>query len=162
RQRSVRAYFITRHNFFLRIPVGDVQIFFVRRERYPVWPFKIGAYELELTFVKGENTTVRQLLTRIVEELRQAEGRIGEEQSSIRAIDEVVGAVEPLAFVSVGQHGQMTVLLQTDDTPVPVLVNGEPSLAIDRQPVGARLGVFRDIPAGVTAVVFKHRERSVG
>ena len=49
----------------------------------------------------------RQLLPRIVEKLRQAEGRVGEVQVAVLHEHEVVGAVEALALVAVDDRGAL-------------------------------------------------------
>src|SRR5262249_5455880 len=103
-----------------------------------------------------------QLLAWIVEELGQAERRIGEIQSAVGAVDQIVGAVEALAFVAVGQNRDDAVLLETHDAPASVLVDGEPAVAIEREPIGAGLAVLGDVGSRVAALGAKDRDAAVG
>ena len=61
-------------------------------------------------------------------------------------------AIQPLSYVTIGEHGDVAVRLDADDAPVPVLANGEPPVRVEGEPVGAGLGVFPDVCSGVAAL----------
>src|SRR5581483_11432263 len=98
---------------------------------------------------------------RIVEKLWQAEWRIGEIKRAIAAINEIVGAVEPLAFKFVRQHRQSAIGLEAHNATIPVLVYGEATFPIKRQPIRPGLTVLCNVRTFVTALFTKHRELSV-
>ena len=58
---------------------------------------------VHLTVLHHVDPAERQLLPRIVEGLRKAEGRIGEVEDAIRAIDQIIRAVETLPVVPFGE-----------------------------------------------------------
>ena len=62
-----------------------------------------------MTVGDAEDAAEGQLLARIVEELRQAERRIGEVERAVGVVDEIVRTVEPLALVAIGEHGELAV-----------------------------------------------------
>src|SRR6516165_115011 len=99
-----------------------------------------------------EDAAERQFLAGVAEPSRQAERRVGEVQRPVRAVHQVMGAVQPLSYVTIGEHGDVTVRLDADDAPVPVLANGEPPVRVEGEPVGAGLGVFPDVCSGVAAL----------
>src|SRR5437016_13591876 len=101
---------------------------------------------------QAEDTAVGQLLARIFEEFRKTERRVGEIQSSIGTVDEVIGAVQALALISIGQDGQLPVLLETRHTAVAVFVDGESLLRIEREAIGTGLAVFADVHSRVAAM----------
>src|SRR5438034_4768830 len=96
---------------------------------------------------------MRELLSRIVIELRQTEGRVCEKERPIGPVDQVIRTVESLALVPVGQHRQLAVLFEPGYAPVTVLVDGESPLAVQSEPVGPWLSVFCDVRSRVAAVL---------
>src|ERR1043165_6562379 len=58
-------------------PIADVEEFFVRWKRQPVWPGEIGADELGWAVLDGINPTVRLFTARIIGKLWQTKWRVG-------------------------------------------------------------------------------------
>src|SRR6266540_5821516 len=96
---------------------------------------------------------MRELLPRIVIDLRQSERWVCEKESSIRLVDEVIRTVEPLALVPVGEYRQPAVLFKPGYAPVAVLVDGESPFTVESEAVGSGLAVFSDVRSRVTAVL---------
>ena len=66
-----------------------------------------------------------------------------------------------LPSIVVGQHGELPVLLHANHAAIAVLVDGEASLLVEREPVGTGLAVFADIHAAVAALGHEDRELTV-
>src|SRR5205823_1425291 len=125
----------------------------VGRESDSVGSDQLGCGQLHLAVLDAEDAAERQLLARIVVDARQPERWVGEVERAVRAVDEVVGAVEALALVAIGEHRERAGALQASDAAVAVLVDGEPPVAVERQAVGAGLVVLADVRAFVAALV---------
>ena len=78
-----------------------------------------------------EDSTVWQFLSRIIKELGQAKGRIGEIERAVGPVDKVVRTVEPLPFILVGKYRECAVVLQTGNSVIAVLVDREASFAVE-------------------------------
>ena len=85
------------------IPVADVEPALVGREGEPVGACQLVGDERDLTVAHAVDAAERELRVRGVGE---PEGWVGEEERPIRAVDEVVRAVQPPAFVAVGEDGR--------------------------------------------------------
>src|SRR5262249_31326818 len=127
----------------------------------PVWPAELTCQERELAIFPSVHPAEGQLLARIVEELWQTKGGIGDVQGAIRLVDQVVRAVEPLALVAVGEHGFTAIAFQPDHAAIAMLIDGETSLRIEREPVRSRLPILCAVGSGVTARSAEHAERTV-
>ena len=149
-ERAVRVHVVTHHHFLLLIPVPDVQVLLVRRERQAVRAAQLLADQLELLSRQPKDAAEWQFLARIVGELRQSKRGIGEVQRAVRFVDEIVRAVQSLAFEAIGKDGQRTGLFQTADAVVAMLVDRQASIAVERQAIGAWLSVFADVQARCT------------
>ena len=79
-----------------------------------------------------------ELFLRIVVLAQEAVGGIGEVEVAVRLVDGVVGAVEPLALVAIGEDLELAVGFEPGDATVAVLAEDEPSLGVHGQPVRAR------------------------
>src|SRR5260221_3552403 len=77
-----------------------------------------------------------------------AVGRIGEPDAAIRLDDDIVGRVEPLAAVVVGEHGDAAVRLGAGDAARAVLAGDEAALAVARIAVAVVRGLPEDAHAG--------------
>ena len=129
-QGCVGIDFVTHHDLSLRIPVADVEISFIRRERDSIGAFQIGAHQLQLGLIEGKHAAVGKPFTRVVVGFRQTERRIAKEERSVGAIDEIIGTVEPLAFVAVGQaQFALTVVLPVAELAFVVAAVGTPEIA---------------------------------
>src|SRR5207253_9308577 len=73
----------------------------------------------------------------------------------------IVGAVEPLALITIGQHGHLTVLLQANHASIAVLIDGQPSVLIESQTIRTGLSVLANIYARVTALCSIDRKLAV-
>src|SRR2546422_7590294 len=111
--------------------------------------------------ISGLRAVKKYLFSRVVEELGQPEGRVGEIERPIGPVNQVVGAVEPLSLVAVGKNGQRSVRLEAGHAAVAVLVDRQPALRIERQAVGSGLAVLGNVASGIPARLAKHRELSV-
>ena len=69
--------------------------------------------------------------------------------AQLREVDRV--AVEALALVGIGQDREVAPLFQSGHAAVAVLADREPSLAIERESVGARLMIFAYIGSRIAA-----------
>ena len=65
-----------------------------------------------------------------------AERRVGEPDAAVARADDVVGRVQALALVAVGQHGDAAVVFGARDAPRQVLAGQQPALAVARVAVG--------------------------
>ena len=116
--------------------VGDVQLRLVEREGEPVGPHEVvgddaaGASDgVEAVDVTAADLALGTMtLVVAVDAVR----RIGEPDRAVGSDDDVVGAVEPLALVPVGEHGDRTIVFGPRHPPVPVLAGHEPSLGVER------------------------------
>src|SRR5881628_356192 len=162
RQTAVRPHLVAHDHLLLHVPVVHIQVFFVGGEREPIRPEQVGAHDLQAAVLEQEDTAELQLLARIVVELRQPERRIGEIECAVRPVDEVVGAVQPLPFILLGQHGQHAVLFEPRNPPVAVLVDREPPVSIQGEPVRPGLVVLADVSACVPALGPEHGDLAVG
>src|SRR6266481_5175881 len=161
RQRSIRLYLVPHDDLFLLIPVVYVEVLLVGRKCKPIRATQFVGQQLDLFPVSryAEDTAVGQFFSWIVEELRESERRVGEIQRSVGLVDEVIGTVEPLSFVAVGQHRKLPVLFHANDPTIAVLVDGEPSLLIERETVGTGLTIFANVHPTVAA--FGHEDRKL-
>ena len=118
-----------------RIAVGDDEILFVRCEPEPVRPLHLLGEQLDLPVFHAEHATERKLFRGIVVLTRESVWRIGEVDRAVRLHDDIVGAIEALAFELVGEHGQFAGDLEPRDSTVAVLGNDHAALAVERQPI---------------------------
>ena len=88
--------------------------------------------------------------------ISQSEGRVGEVERPVGAVDEVVGRVQPLALVAVRQHRDVAVRVDADDAPVAVLADRQQPGGREREAVRAGLVVAADVRAGVSALGAEH------
>src|SRR5215470_187448 len=152
RKRPVRLDVITENDFFLLVPIVDIEIFLIGREREPVRACQISADEFKLAVDQAIDAAEGKLLTRIVEELRQAEGRVGKVQRAVGAIHEIVRAVEALALVAIGEDGQLAVLLKPGNAAIPVFVDSDAVFGVEGQSVRTGLPVFADVGSRISTV----------
>ena len=80
-----------------------------------------------------------EFLGRVGVQSDQAVWGIGEVQVAVGFEDPVVGAVEPLAVVAIGQRRERSAGLQPGDPAVAVLAEDQPPLGVHQQAVGSRL-----------------------
>src|SRR5438552_1470371 len=151
-ERSVWLNFVTQDDFFLVVPIVNVEIFLVGREREPIRARQIGAYEFQFAMDQAVDAAEWKLLAPIVEKLRQAERRIGKVERAVGAINEIVRAVEPLALVANGDHGQLAVIIKSRNAAIAVFVDRDAALGVEVQSVRTGLAVFADIGAGISTV----------
>src|ERR1051325_6909105 len=97
----------------------------------PFGPVKSFGDQLEFALVDGVNTAEWKLLARIVEEFWKTERRIGKEQRAIGSVIEIIWAIQPLALVTVRQHGLRPVVFVAHDAMIAVLIDRQPTLRIE-------------------------------
>src|SRR5262249_33663185 len=158
---AVVVYRIAGHGFRGRVPVADVQVLLVGREDDAVRAFELAGEQPQSPIPPGEDPTKGQFLPRVVKKFRQAKGWVREIQRPVGAVDEIVRAVEALALVAIRQHGESAVAFQAGYLTSPVRVEGQSSLPVERQAVGARLAVLSDIRAVIPALVPEYREHTL-
>src|SRR5688572_2431293 len=158
RQRSIGAHVVPHHDLLLLIPIPDVEVLLVWRERQAVGPTQNGAEQLQLAVGEPEYARERQLPAWIVGELWQAERGIGEVKRTIGLVNEVVRAVQASAVEPVRQNRQRARLLETGDAAIAMLVDRQPAFAVERETIRPRLSIFADVEAGVPALGPEHRE----
>src|SRR5271157_4811759 len=163
RESSIRVNFVTQDDLPLLLPVVHVEVFLIGRESEPVRAAKILRDQLDGFPVRrhAKDPAIGQLFPWIIEELRQSKWRIGEIQRSVRLVDEIVGTVEPLSFIAVSQHRKLTILLQANNATVAVLIDGEPPLLVEREPVRAGLTVFANVHAAIAGLCHENGELPV-
>src|SRR5271165_465231 len=163
RESSIRVNFVTQDDLPLLLPVVHVEVFLIGRESEPVRAAKILRDQLDGFPVRrhAKDPAIGQLFPWIIEELRQSKWRIGEIQRSVRLVDEIVGTVESLSFIAVSQHGKLAVLLHANHAAVAVLVDGQPSLLVEREPVRAGLTVFANVHAAIAGLCHENRHLTV-
>src|SRR5262249_50901178 len=133
----------------LGIGIGHVERLLIRRKGDAVGPGHVlGQQRQFAVLAQAVDATEIQLARGIVPVLLQAVGRIGEVEIAVGLEDAVVGAVEALALVAVGQRGLLAVLFQAGDAAVAVLTEDQPALGIEQQAVGAGFAAAR-LGAGV-------------
>src|SRR5687768_13292022 len=99
--------------------------------------------------MEREHTAVGELFARIVIKFGQAKGWIGKKQRAVRAIDEVVRAIEPLTVVTICQDPRFPVFSHAGDPTIAMFVDREPALRIQSQSIRAGLQVLSDVLARV-------------
>ena len=149
-------------DLFGGVPVADVEVALIGRQRDAIRPRQLRGNQRHLAVAHGEDAAERQLLLRVCECRGQAERRVGEVQGPVGGVHEVVGAVQPLAVILVGEDGDVAVRLNADHAPVPVLADGQPAFGVEGEPVRAGLGVAADVGAGVSALGAEDRNRVIG
>ncbi len=120
--------------------VDDVEPALVRGERQPVGPVEVVGHHLhgpaarvEPVHVTGADLTVGpEALVVAVD----AVTRVGEPQRAVRALDDVVGTVQPLAVPVVGEHGDGAVMLGPGHPARALLAADQPALPVDGVAVG--------------------------
>ncbi len=75
---------------------------------------------------------------------------------SVRADDDIVRAVQPLALVLVGDERQATVVLSADHAAATVLARDEPALTVDGVAVGVVRGMTEDADRAIALVEAHH------
>src|SRR5205823_6461197 len=120
---------------FINRKFTDVKEAFVRGERQAVRSREVRAHKPQLTVMDGIDPGEWHLAARVIMELWQSEGRIGEKQRAIAAIDEIVRRVQTLTIVAVGEDSGEAVLLDAHDAAVAVLAKGQPALRVNGQTV---------------------------
>src|SRR5262249_42476007 len=73
----------------------------------------------------------------------------------------IVRTIETLAFKPVGQDSQSSIGLQANNPTVAMLINREPTTAIEGQTIRAGLAKLRDILAFISTVLPEYRKRSI-
>src|SRR5205823_845828 len=121
--RAIWLHLITHHNLLFLVPVTDVEIFLVWGKSDAVGTGKIFCDELQISVLHRKDATERQLLARIVKELRQTERRIGKVECPVAAINKIIRAIETLALEFICKDDKLAVALQADDAAVAVLIN---------------------------------------
>ena len=113
--------------------------------------------------VDAEDAVERQLLA--LGPVSQAVGRIGEEDRAIRSDDHVVGRIQALALVGIGERVRPSLSINAGHAPGGVLAGDQVALAIEGEPVGiaGRVPEGRDLgPFGQRPVADRAAIRNVG
>ncbi len=152
-QRAVATDREAQHDFALRVPVADIEMLAVRCEGDAVRTLELVAQQSRAAAVGAIHAAERQLLARIVVELRQAEWRIGEVDGAIRRVHEVVRTVQAFALIAVREHCLAAVRFDAHDAMVAVLVDRQSALRIQRESIRAGLPEESDIASGIAAVL---------
>src|SRR3954451_7635157 len=124
--------FVTHDDLASFVPIVHVQIFLIGRKREAIGTFELRAYRLELAVDEAEDAAIRQFLARVVEELWQGKGWVGEKERAIRAIDKIVWAVQAFAFVAIRENRELAIFLKARDTTIAVLIDGDATLIVER------------------------------
>ena len=116
--------------------VRDVQDRLVGRQHETVRPFLLARQQLELAVrPQAIDAVERKLAQRRVVHAFQAERRIGEVHGAVARDDEIVRAVEPLAFETIGECRPAAVLLEPNDRTATVDADEQTALCIERHAV---------------------------
>lgn len=78
-------------------------------------------------------------LARVVKDAGQTERRIGEIQIAVGREDEIVGTVETVAVIAIRHDGDRAIRFEPADLAIAMPAKDEPSIGVQRQPVGSRL-----------------------
>lgn len=120
----------------MRVGVSDVDALLVGGESDAVGAGHVVDEQFQLAVADAVDAVELEFLGGVVVLFGEAVGRVGEIEIAVRLIDSVVGAVEPLAFVLVGENGDLTVFLGAGDAAVTVFAGGEAAGLIEGQTVG--------------------------
>ena len=117
----------------------DVEARLVGREGEPVRAVDVAAHDGQAPARRIHAIDVGRQLRRgamSLVEAEHAEGRVGEPDRPVRPAHDVVGRVERLAVVAVGDHRDRPVVFGARDPPRVVLAGEEPALPVARVAVG--------------------------
>ena len=135
--------------------VGDIEQALVRREGEAVRPHHVGDDGRDLARARIDAIDVaaadlRRLPVALVIGV-DAIGGIGEPDRAVRLHDDVVGGVEPLALIAVGEHHDAAVPMGHGDAARQMLAGDQPALVVDGVAVGIvrALAEHRDLMAGL-------------
>src|ERR1041384_4622860 len=87
--------------------------------------------------------------------------RVGEVQRTIGFVDEIIGAIQTFALVTICENGELSVFFLPDNTAIPMLVDREPCFLIESEAVRPWLPILSDIKARVAALGHVDRELTV-
>ena len=96
--RAVGSHVVAHPEPLLLIGIRDVECLLVGRQRDPVGTGEVLDDGLQPAVSVQEDAVERQFLGGIVILLEQSVGRIGEIERSVRTVDQIVRAVEPVAL----------------------------------------------------------------
>src|SRR6185437_6626760 len=162
-ERSFRLHLIPHDYLMSKVPIVDIEIFLVWREGEAIGAFQIGCEQANVFAIRAyaKHSAVGQFFAGIIRVFGQAEWRIGKVKRAVGFVDQIVGAVEPLAVVAVREHGQPAILFHAHHTAVSLLIDREAALTVERETVGARLAVLADVRAAIAAVRHEDGKRTI-
>src|SRR6266436_5836438 len=114
-----------------------VENFFVGRQGQAVWVRDVVDDPGHFAALDHVDALEVQALARILIAQAQAAVGVGEVDRAVLLDDDVVRAVELLAFEAVGEHGALAVLFDPVDRPSGPGGDDEPALPVEREPVRA-------------------------
>ena len=133
---------------------------FVGGQGEAVWPDEVvdDRADLSARAVDAEHVVLSELAVSLVPFVvrENAVRRIGKPDRSVRSDDGVVGAVQALALVVVGDDSQAAVVLGPDDAPTTVLARDQPALAIDGVAIRVVGRLAKHADRAVALVVSQH------
>src|SRR5690242_19871883 len=145
--RAVGLHVVTHPDHVVGIGNGDVEIFFIRRERNTVGACEVLDQKLKVAIVgrasrlvrgcarQTVNAVERRVLRRIFVALgRQAMRWISKIERTVGFMDQVIGAVQALALIAVAEGGELGARFQrlkAIDIPLRMARNGEAALLIE-------------------------------
>ena len=136
--------------------IGDVEARFIRTEGKAVRAVEIGQHGADMARMRIDAVDIagqRLLAARALVIRSDAVVRIGEPDRTVRGDDDVVGRVQRLAIVTVGDHGDGAIVLRTRDAARAVFAGHEAAFPVARVAVGKirRLAECRDAERGAPA-----------
>src|SRR5256885_13472418 len=94
-----------------------------RPPRSTLFPYTTLFRSAQSAVFPGEDPAKGQFLARVLKEFWQTEGRIGEVERPVRAVDEIVGTVKALTPIPLREYREGTIALQSCHTMPAVLVD---------------------------------------
>src|SRR6185437_9595725 len=123
----------------LTAALGDVEQTFVGREGKTVRPLEIVGHDLQAAILRIETVQHRRLLRRLLAAFVvgiDAVMRVAEPDRAVRPADHIIGRIQALAHIAVGQHGDAAVEFRASDAAMPVRTADQPTLPVAGMAVG--------------------------
>ena len=121
---------------FIQREAQAVRLLEIRHEQLQLRAF--GAPAVDAAEIERERTRYADILA------YAAERRVAEIDRAVGLNDDIVGTVEPLAVITVGEHREGTVVLGAGDAAVSLLATDQPPRAVHGVTVGIAGGLAED------------------
>src|SRR5207302_1941332 len=107
--RPVALYGVTCDRLTFRIPVADVEVLLIGRQDDAIGTLQLVGEQAQSAVFPGEDPAKGQFLARVLKKFWQTEGRIGEVERPVRAVDEIDGTVKALPLVLLCQYREASI-----------------------------------------------------